>query len=159
MNRNLLIFTIIAIGLSTLTGCGNCGTKTESQTLLPNNIWNRFTPFEDTFEITNIDKVYDIDLSFGVMNNFAFDFLRIEIVITSPDGQKNIINQMLDVKKDSHFLGTAIGDVWTIEHSLYKQKTFTTTGTYTIKIQHRMDYVYIENVAFIGFTVQPVRAK
>ena len=132
-------------------------TKTEIKVTFANHTWNRFAPMDAEFTITNKKKTYEVAVSLGVVNGFELDNVPLEIVITAPNGQKNILDRTIVVKKDGNYLGKAYGDVWTTELVIYREKQFSAEGTYTVSIQNRTQYYDLENVESLVFSVRPAK--
>ena len=132
----------------------------ELKVYFPNYTWNRFEPMEVTFEIDKINFVYEVTVNLGVVDGFELENVPIEMVITSPDGQENIINKVIPVKKGGNYLGNAYGDIWTTELLIYPEKKFSRAGTYSVLIQNRTQYYELYKTESLFFIVRPVkRAK
>jgi gliding motility-associated lipoprotein GldH len=134
-------------------------TKTQVTFSFAENVWNHFQPFISTFKITNINKTYDVSLSFSVLDNFEYDHLTLEIVLTSPDGQKNIMQKWFELRKDGKFLGETKGNIRTITHPLYTQKEFSQEGEYTLSVKCTMQYYEIFHITDVGYSVNPARKQ
>ena len=156
MKRNKIwIFSVFFSVTVLFSGCFDKPAKTEIKVVFNDYVWNRFAKLESKFEITNVDKTYEVAVSLSVIDGFELDEVPVEIVITSPDGQENIINKTIVVKKDEKYLGTVYGDVWTTKQIIYPEKQFSKAGTYSVFIQNRTQYYDLYKTAAIAFTVCP----
>ena len=143
--------------LSLFSGCSNKPTTTEIKVVFPNHVWNRFAPMDATFEIVDVNKTYEIAVGLSVVNGFEWDNVPIEMVITSPDGQQNIVNRTIAVKKDGNYVGEAFGDVWATKLVVYKEKQFSEAGTYSIYIENRTQYYELYKTESLSFSVRTVK--
>ena len=142
-----------------LTGCSNKATKITTTTF-SNAVWNRFAPIEETFLITNTKKMYDIKVELSVVDGFAHSTIPIEIAITSPDGQENILNKTIVIKdKEGKHIGNVFGDIWTVELPIYQGKEFSQEGEYSISIQNRSQYYDLIGVESLTFSIIPTGKK
>ena len=130
--------------------------KTAIKTVYNGYKWNRFAPLEGKFEISHVNRTYELAFSLSVVDGFELDEVPLEIVITSPDGQENVLNRTMEVKKDGNYVGTAYGDIWTTKLIIYPEKEFLQAGTYSVFIQNRTQYYDLEKVASLEFTVHAV---
>ena len=122
--------------------------------------WNRFKPSEGIFFIEDVGKQYEIKVELSVMDGFEYNQIPIEIVITSPSGQKNILNKILVIKnKEGNHVGKVEGDVWTVEQIIYPNKEFTEKGEYAVSVQHRTQYYDLFKVKSVSFSVASLKKK
>ena len=158
-HNNVWIFSVFISIIALFSGCSDGRETTEIKVVFPNSVWNRFAPMEAKFEIINTNKTYEVAVSLGVMNGFALDDVPFEMVITSPDGQENIINKTIVVKKEGKHVGKIYGDVWTTEQIVYPAKQFSQAGTYAVFIQNRTQYYDLQKTESLSFIVRPVKNK
>jgi len=155
-NSKFRFFAVFCAVIALFSGCFK--TKpTEVKHTFAGSVWNRFDVREATFEISNVNKTYEVAVSLGIIDGFALDNVPLEIVITSPDGQQNIINTTMAVRKDGNYLGKVYGDIWTTELTIYREKQFLQAGEYTVAIQNRTQYYDLENVESLAFSVRPMK--
>ena len=110
--------------------------------------------------IENIKKQYEIKVELSVINGFAYDQIPLEIVITSPSGQTNVLNKIVVIKdKEDKHIGNVVGDVWTIEQVIYSHKEFTEEGEYAVSVQNRTQYYELFKVKSLSFTVTSLNKK
>ena len=155
-----LLVVVCAIGLSSCSSrvCNNWAMEFFSDN--PNSIWNRFEPLEGIFTISDLKKQYDVKVKLSVLNGFEHSRVPIEVVITSPSGQKNIINKILVTKdNDDNHIGNVHGDVWTIEQIIYSNKEFTEEGEYSFSVQNRTQYYELFKVKSVAFSVTVAKKK
>jgi gliding motility-associated lipoprotein GldH len=156
----IIVRLLFFICVSFLFSCSPKKDKTEIKIQFPNHVWNRFEPMDTTFTVSNIEKTYDIAVALSVMNGFELSNIPLEIVITAPSGQKNIINRVLAVKdKENNHIGNAYGDVWTVEQTIYSRKEFMEEGDYSIRIQNRTQYYELFKVVSLSFIIFPAETK
>jgi gliding motility-associated lipoprotein GldH len=157
--RNFSTITVVFICAGMLFSCSNKN-KTEITVEFANQIWNRFAPLEGVFMIENIKKQYEIKVALSVINGFAYDQIPLEIVITSPSGQTNVLNKIVVIKdKEDKHIGNVVGDVWTIEQVIYSHKEFTEEGEYAVSVQNRTQYYELFKVKSLSFTVTSLNKK
>jgi hypothetical protein len=136
--------------------CSHEGDKMENIHLFPNQVWNRFEPVNITFSISAPQKPYDVWVELSVMDGFEVDRVPFEMVMTSPDGQENIINKVFVIKnKEGQHIGSVYGDAWTVRQALYSGKEFLQAGEYTVTIQNRTQYYELFKVASLRFGIAP----
>jgi len=150
-----IFFTVLSISLL-LSGCCD-KVSTEINIYFPNQIWQTLIPIDTCFEITNLKKTYEIKVALEVVDGFYLDEIPLEIVITSPSGQQNIIGKTLVIKLDDKYIGEVIGDIWTTSLTLYPFKQFSETGTYSVQILNRTQYYELSKVKSLSFEIQPVK--
>lgn len=153
------IFLVIFSATILFSGCFKNSKPTEIKVVFPNATWNRFAPMDAQFEIDKLDKEYEIVVYLRVIKGFELEEVPIEIVITSPDGQQNIMDRNIMIKKDGNYIGNAVGDVWTSELLVYSAKQFPQTGTYSIFIQNRTQYYDLHNTESLSFVVRLAKKK
>ena len=136
--------------------CSSKKHEKEINVYFSNCIWNRFAPLDAVFNISDIKKSYDVAVKLSVLDGFQLNYIPIEIVITSPSGQKNILNKIIVLKDDNNnHIGKVYGDEWTVEHIIYTGKEFTEQGDYSIFIQNRTQYYDLPKVKSLSFIVTP----
>jgi gliding motility-associated lipoprotein GldH len=144
-----------AVFFSVIVLFSGCKPKhTEVKMYFPNYIWDRFEPMKATFEIDKIKFVYEVSVNLGVVDGFELEGVPLEIVVTSPDGQENIVNKTIAVKKDGNYLGKAYGDIWTTELVIYPEKQFSKAGTYSVQIQNRTHYRDLYKTESLTFIIR-----
>ena len=153
------IFGVFFSIISLFSGCSDKSEVTEIKVVFPNSIWNRFAPMDTEFEVNNVDKTYEVVVSLSVIDGFALEEVPLEIVITSPDGQQNIINRTIIIKKEENYVGKVYGDVWTTEQVVYSAKQFSQVGTYSVYIENRTQYYDLPKTVSLSFIVRPVKKK
>jgi hypothetical protein len=150
----VLVAVVCVIGVSSCSSgvCKNW--KIQKWIYPPNGIWNRLVPFEEIFTIEDVKKQYDVKIELCVLDGFEHSRVPIEIVVTSPSGQVNILNQILVIKdNDGNHIGNVYGDVWTIEQIIYSNKEFTEKGEYSFSVQNRTQYYELFKVKSVSFLV------
>ncbi|MDR1181422.1 MAG: hypothetical protein LBL13_05555 [Bacteroidales bacterium] len=153
---SLLFFTCVSFLLS----CSSKEEKTEIKIQFPNHIWNRFEPMDTTFTVSNTKMIYDVSVELSVLNGFEHSRVPIEVVITSPSGQKNIVNKIIAVKDNqNNHIGNVYGDTWTVEQTIYSHKEFTEEGVYALSIQNRTQYYELFPVVSLSFVISPAKIK
>ncbi|MDR2409461.1 MAG: hypothetical protein LBE13_15280 [Bacteroidales bacterium] len=156
----IIVNVLFFICVSFLFSCSSKKDKTEIKIQFPHHVWNRFEPMDTTFTVSDIKKVYDIAVALSVMNGFEHSAIPLEIVITSPSGQKNIINRVIAVKdKENNHTGEVYGDVWTVEQTIYSHKEFMEEGDYSIRIHNRTQYYELFQVVSLSFIISPAETK
>ena len=152
----VLIITCAGVVMS----CSSKKNEKNISVYFPNNTWNRFAPMDAVFNVSNIKKKYDVSVELSVFNGFNLAYIPVEIVITSPSGQRNIINKDIVIKdKDDNHIGKVYGDLWTVEHIIYSEKEFNEIGEYSIFIQNRTHYYDLPKVKSLSFIVKPSKKK
>ena len=146
----MVFFVLVAAA-----GCSEF--STEIKVVFPYNAWNRFKPMEASFEITDLKKTYEVKVAVGVVDGFEHEILPLEIVITSPSGQQNILGKTLAIKKDGQYIGKARGDIWTSTLVIYPFKQFSEAGTYSVQILNRTQYFDLQKVESLSFEVNSVK--
>ncbi len=152
----LFFFTCVVV----VSSCSSKRHETNIKVQFSNCIWNRFEPMDTVFTISNIKKAYDVTVELSVLNGFEHSRIPIEIVITSPSGQQNILNKVLVMKdeQDNH-IGKVYGDTWTVQQIIYSHKEFTEEGKYSVTIQNRTQYYDLPKVESLSFIITPSKKK
>ncbi|MDR0367587.1 MAG: gliding motility lipoprotein GldH [Bacteroidales bacterium] len=141
-------------------GCSSKKDTTEITVFFPNYIWNRFEPVDTVFTVSDANKVYDVSLMLSIMDGFKLDMIPLEIVITSPDGQENIITKTFALKdKEGNHIGSVFGNTWTVELPVYTQKEFQPEGKYTISILNRTQYYDLPLVKSLSLKIFSVKKQ
>jgi gliding motility-associated lipoprotein GldH len=153
MNK-VITSLLLVICVSFLYSCSSKEDKTEIKIQFPNYKWNRFEPMDTTFVVSNINKVYDVTVALSVIDGFEHNRVPIEMVITSPSGQKNIINKVIVLKdEENRHIGKVYGDTWTVEQTIYSHKEFMEEGTYRVFIQNRTQYYDLFKTVSLSFII------
>jgi hypothetical protein len=115
---------------------------------------------DTTFTVSNTKMIYDVSVELSVLNGFEHSRVPIEVVITSPSGQKNIVNKIIAVKDNqNNHIGNVYGDTWTVEQTIYSHKEFTEEGVYALSIQNRTQYYELFPVVSLSFVISPAKIK
>jgi len=149
------IFSVFFGIIISFSGCFNRVKPVEIKVYFANHTWNHFAVMDAKFEITNVDKTYEVVVGLNVIDGFEVDEVPVVIAITSPDGQQNIINKTIVVKIDGNYLGKINENVWTIEQVVYSAKQFSQTGTYSVYISNRSQYYNLYKTEALFFAVRP----
>jgi hypothetical protein len=153
-NRKVWIFSLFFGLIVLLSGCFNVK-PTEIKVVFGNAVWNRFMPMDATFEIKKVNTVYEIAVSLSVVEGFELEEVPLEIVLTAPDGQQNIVQRTLLIKREGNYTGKVHENIRTTERVIYPSKQFSQAGTYSVYIQNLTQYYELDKVESLSFIVRP----
>ena len=146
--KKKVLFLILLVCLGIFVSCSNY--KHEKEWVFAGDTWNRFVPFMDTIDITDIEKQYDLNVAFSVWDNFEYSLVPLEIVVYYPNGQESVFKKYYSIKDlQGNHLGTVKGNVWTVDMNVFESRTFPEKGKYIFSVQHLTQYYDLPKVQAI----------
>ena len=131
-----------------------------------NEIYNSFaTDFKDNrwaitdervFDFTNTESeaVVSLKLHFGHIYGYQLDSIPLEVTITAPNGQTEVIPLDLQLKDSSgKDIGDCLGDICDVYFQI-KPDFKLEIGTYSFKIKNNFNGPYLPNVLGVGITIE-----
>lgn len=118
--------------------------------------WNRFRvlTFEPKVEKANV--YYDIVLKISYENGFEHQSIPIHAILTSPDGQRNIIRKNVKIcNKDGQYIGSVFGDIWTVEKVVFEHKQLKDIGVYFFTVQQMTQYYDLKGIISVSCIFKP----
>jgi hypothetical protein len=113
---------------------------------------------DTTFTVSETERIYDVSVELSVLNGFEHSSIPVEVIITSPSGQKNIVNKVIVTKdKENNHIGSVYGDIWTVGQTIYSHKEFMEEGVYALTIQNRTQYYELSRVVSLSFVISPAK--
>jgi gliding motility-associated lipoprotein GldH len=109
--------------------------------------WNRFDFIETEFEITDINKLYDLQLNLVNRTTYAFDYISLNITLYFPD--ETMRSRDIEIRlqdKNLNWLGKLKGDLVTTPFSYVKGMKFPAPGKVRLRIENKMSNLNLEGV-------------
>jgi gliding motility-associated lipoprotein GldH len=120
--------------------------------------WNRFVFIETDFEITDIDKLYDLQLNLVNRTTYAYDYISLNITLYLPD--ETMRSRDIEIRlqdKNLNWLGTVNGDLVTTSFSYIKGMKFQAPGKVRLRIENKMSILNLEEVERLQVKVMETR--
>lgn len=131
---------------------------------LKNSNWAEDKKMSFSFDITDVNKAYDV--SFLIRNSADYPFYNLYLKRTLRDSTDKVLTKRMEEvilfdAKSGKPLGNGLGDIF--EHkfrsSTLKNFKFPSAGKYTLTIEQFMRQDPLKGVVSVGVTVEPVYAK
>ncbi len=125
----------------------------------PDHQWNRFHIIEFMPEVKKVKKPYDIKLVLTYTEEYPYETIPVNTVLTYPNGQKNILRYVFLVKDKNGFIGTVDGNKRSIQATIHSNKQLPEPGIYTFTVQQLTQYYDLENIVSVHCIVVPSKKK
>lgn len=137
------------------SSCSNQKPVYEQTIQFPDFQWNRFHILEFKPEVKKVKKPFDFRIVITYTENYAYETIPVNTVLTYPNGQKNILRYVFPVKDKNGFIGTKDGNKRSIEASIHSNKQLPEFGIYTFTVQQLTQYYDLENIVSVHFLLIP----
>jgi gliding motility-associated lipoprotein GldH len=122
-----------------------------------NNRWeeNNIRVFE--FENKQSKEACDLKLHFGYINGFQFKEVPLEVEITTPDGESEVLSINVKLIDESgKDIGDCTGDICDVFQTI---KTFETleNGKYKVTVKSNFTGPYLPNVLGVGVIFEKIK--
>jgi gliding motility-associated lipoprotein GldH len=122
-----------------------------------NNRWeeNNIRVFE--FENKQSKEACDLKLHFGYINGFQFKEVPLEVEITTPDGESEVLSINVKLIDESgKDIGDCTGDICDVFQTI---KTFETleNGKYKVTVKSKFTGPYLPNVLGVGVIFEKIK--
>ncbi len=122
-----------------------------------NYTWGRFDKVKFDIPIDEQGLNADIILSVRYLEQFPYEILPINIVLTTPSGEERIVEKEIRIKDESNaFRGSVAGSYWDIDETLWKSFYFNQKGTYTIELENIHPRPGVPALVDLGLTVRRI---
>lgn len=147
--KNTFVFLLLML----LISCNSKNIFSETKEGFTANQWQKKEPQQFTFTVNEDNKNYDFSVTISHVYNYQFESVPIEIGITNPKGETEILFFDLLIKdtkgKDK---GDCLGDLCDLKQP-FKKNVKLSKGTYTVQVSHRFNYDYLPNITSVGLEV------
>jgi gliding motility-associated lipoprotein GldH len=142
-----------------LVGCTPEGRVYEKhKELSPNLEWLQADSREFEIPVENLDKNYNLSLTFRYATGFQFRTVNVQVTEISPAGTEQVYEYSLNVRNEAgEYIGEPGYDIWDSEHLVEANKTYFETGTYTYRITHTMQQDPLNFAMEIGMILDEVK--
>jgi len=132
------IGVLIFAGLLFLAAC-NANRISQTETDIPDGVWNKDSLVKIPVTITDIKQAYDIMVNIRASALYPSNNLWLFIVIESPSGklQKDTM-ECIFANERGKWLGDCMGDICDFEIPFKGDVVFPETGIYNFYLQHGM---------------------
>lgn len=146
-------FVLIAL-LFTFLSCNKNKVYDDFDSSFDNNRWeeNDYRVFE--FESKQSNEACDLKLHFGHISGFQFKEVPLEVLITAPDGESEVLSINVKLIDESgKDIGDCTGDICDVFQTI---KTFDTleSGKYKVTVKSKFTGPYLPNVLGVGIVVE-----
>lgn len=146
----LLSLTIMMVGLSS---CKNNIYREFHE--FENYQWGRFDKITYKFSIKDDGTKGDIILSVRYLEQFPYDKLPINIIMTLPSGEERIVEKEIAIKDSTgQFIGEVAGSYWDVKEVLWHNFYFNKAGEYSIELENLNPRPSIPAIVDLGLIVQ-----
>jgi gliding motility-associated lipoprotein GldH len=122
-----------------------------------NYTWGRFDKVKFEISIDEEGFTGDIILSVRYLDQFPYEILPVNVVLTTPSGEERIIEREIKIKDENNtFRGSVAGSYWDIEEPLWKGFYFNKKGTYVIELENIHPRPGIPALVDLGLTIRKV---
>lgn len=120
-----------------------------------NYTWGRFDKIKFTIPIEDEGTIADIVLSIRHLEQFPYDDLPMNIILSTPTGEERIIEKIMVLKdEDGNFKGSVAGSYWDQEEVLWNKFIFNKSGNYIIELENLNPRPGIPALVDIGIIVR-----
>lgn len=120
-----------------------------------NYTWGRFDKITFTIPIEDEGITADIALSIRHLDQYPYDNLPMNIILTTPTGEERIIEKSMVLKDEyGNFKGNVAGSYWDQEEVLWTRFIFNKSGNYTIELENLNPRPGIPALVDIGLIVR-----
>jgi gliding motility-associated lipoprotein GldH len=145
--RSLLLLSCLFIS------CNNKNVFSETKDDFTANQWPKKEVQMFTFLIDDESKNYDFSIKISHIYNYQFESVPIEVGITNPKGETEILFFDLIIKdSEGKDKGECLGDLCDLNQT-FKKNVKLSKGNYTVHISHRFNYDYLPNITSLGLEV------
>ncbi len=122
-----------------------------------NYTWERFDKVKYDVTIEEEGLSADIILSVRYLEQFPYEMLPINIVLTTPSGEERIIEKEIRIRDENNaFRGSVAGSYWDVDETLWKGFNFNKKGTYTIELENIHPRPGVPALVDLGLTVRKI---
>ena len=147
--KNTFLYLLLVL----LISCNSKNAFSETKEGFTANQWQKKEPQQFTFTIDEDNKKYDFTLTISHVYDYQFESVPIEVGITNPKGETEIIFFDLLIKdakgKDK---GDCLGDLCDLKQT-FKKNVKLSKGNYTVHISHQFNHDYLPNITSLGLEV------
>ncbi|NOU46498.1 MAG: hypothetical protein HOO86_05475 [Bacteroidales bacterium] len=116
--------------------------------------WNRFDFIETEFEITDIDKLYDLQLNLVNQTTYSFDYISLNVTLYLPG--ETMRSRDIEIRlqdKNLVWSGEVHDGLVTTHFNYAKGMKFTTAGKVRLRIENKMSKLNLEGVVSLCVAV------
>ncbi|MDP4281014.1 MAG: hypothetical protein Q8867_02590 [Bacteroidota bacterium] len=121
----------------------------------PNRSWYRYSIQKFVIPIKNIEKPYDVSFFARFTQEYPFDNLNFNMVMTTPSGEERIMEYPFTIKRDGHFTGTFVNDSCEASVCLKKGIQFDKAGILIIEIENLVPRLQTPGLLGVGIRLTP----
>ncbi|HLO92516.1 MAG: hypothetical protein ACM3ME_00455 [Chloroflexota bacterium] len=117
--------------------------------------WGRFDKITFKFSVKDDGTMADIILSVRHLEQFPYDKLPVNIIMTLPSGEERIVEKEISLKdQQGKFIGEVAGSYWDVQEVLWKGFFFNKAGEYTIELENLNPRPAIPYIVDLGLIVK-----
>jgi len=147
--KNTFLFLLLTL----LISCNSKNVFTETKEGFTANQWQKKEAQNFSFTINEDNKNYDFTITISHVYNYQFESVPIEVVITNPKGETEMLFFDLLIKDaKGNDKGDCLGDLCDLRQT-FKKNIKLSKGNYTVHIAHRFNHVYLPNITSLGLEV------
>jgi len=149
----IFLFFLVA---STFSGCN----KNKDYIIyhrFDDKVWKRFNILRFEIPVETTENLYDVSFFAKILNDYEFDYLDFNMIMTTPSGEERIKEYHIDVKrKNGTFIGQFVND--SCEYSVALKKGLTLTkGVLTVQIENLVPRLETKAILGVGIRLHPRR--
>lgn len=119
--------------------------------------WDEDEEIGFEFEIQDNSQSYDLIFLLRHNHIFPLQKIRVKTFLKSPNGKS--VTKTFDIPvrtAEGEYIGSGLGDLYDLEHTLETGFQFKDTGTYSIKFVPEKEITPVPMVMEVGLRVKPV---
>jgi len=120
-----------------------------------NQTWYRYNTLQFEIPIQPSPKGWDIFLFATHTNNYSFENLDFNMIMTTPAGEERIKEYHFEIKKYGSFTGKCNADSCTASIALKKQIFLPATGVLKISVETIVPRLEISGLLGVGIRMHP----
>lgn len=134
----------------------SCSSKTvlDEERQFDRDIWNRFTPEVFSYNISDIESYYNIDVTVAVNpTTYRYDEVPLAINLNSSNGESRRILTSVALKENGHWRGEMEDDYRVATGRIRSYFSFNTKGTYDMEVGQQTSQYDLEGIHSVAVTI------
>jgi len=141
-----------------LFSCGKNKSIVEEEREFAGHIWNRFTPEKYEFDVNDIEKYYNIDLTISVDTAlFRYNSLPLTVNLFSPTSEHRMFYAEIPLKENGRWKGELDGAQRTATTHIRTFFSFNSKGTHNLEIGQATSQYDLEGIQSMDLNIYTVK--
>ncbi len=154
---HIRVIPILIICL-TLLSCGKNKSIVEEKREFVGHVWNRFSPEKYEFDVNNIEKYYNIDLTISVDTTlFRYNSLPLTVNLYSPTSEHRMFYAEIPLKENGRWKGEMDEGQRKVTTHIRTFFSFNSKGTHNMEIGQATSQYDLEGIQSMDLNIYTVK--